>query len=220
MTTRQDLDAHADMHAIVAGLRIDLVAVSTGNTANILLRESQEVAAFDAAAAPHIVVVAYIQLLLLLLGRRLGSKDLTIIGAGMASLECARQLLEVVEFNNKIVARIARLVHRWIWKYGRPACRQDTVPNLHHTKRGNDDGQQINFNTTTLTVFLTYVTSPGTCQSTCPVRFNIGLKVRFGGSETVDGCEENKRFDSSGRYTQSTYSVHSFLPLHVGMQST
>jgi hypothetical protein len=51
------------MHAIVAGLRIDLVAVSTVNTANILLPESQEVADFD-AAAPHIVVVAYIQLLL------------------------------------------------------------------------------------------------------------------------------------------------------------
>jgi hypothetical protein len=96
----------------------------------------------------------------------------------MAGLECARQLLEVVEFNNKIVARIARLVHRWIWKYGRPgACRQDTVPNLHHTKRGNDDGQQINFNTTTHPVFLTYVTLPGPAQ-TCPVRFNIRLKVR------------------------------------------
>ena len=52
------------MHAIVAGLCIDLVAVSTVNTANILLPESQEVADFDAAAAPHIVVVAYIQLLL------------------------------------------------------------------------------------------------------------------------------------------------------------
>ncbi len=165
------------MHPIAAGLRINLVAVSTVNTANILLPEPQEVADFDAAAAPHIVVVAYIQLLLLL-GRLLGSKDLTIIGAGMAGLECVRQLLEVVKCNNKIVARIARLVHRWIWKYGRPACQQDTVPNLHHTKRGNDDGQQINFNATTNTVFLTYVTSPGTCQSTCPVRFNIGLNVQ------------------------------------------
>jgi hypothetical protein len=97
------------MHAIVAGLRIDLVAVSTVNTANILLLESQEVADFDAAAAHHIVVVVYIQLLLLLLGWRLGSKDLTILGAGMAGLECARQLLEVINSTIKLLPELQDL---------------------------------------------------------------------------------------------------------------